>query len=71
MLLHLTSCLQVKNALGVQKPQGLMNPHDNGLFRVGCSQVCCAYLCRAPALRGLLHSCQIAESNPGKAGDTS
>ena len=39
MLLHLTSCLQVKDALGVQKPQGVKNPHDNALFRIGCSQV--------------------------------
>lgn len=39
MLLHLTSCLQVKDALGVQKPQGVKNPHDNELFRIGCSQV--------------------------------
>lgn len=34
-----TSCLQVKDALGAQKPQAVQNPHDNELFRMGCSQV--------------------------------
>ncbi len=39
MLLHPISCLQVKDALGVLKPPGVKNPHDNELFRIGCSQV--------------------------------
>ncbi|KAL0056114.1 hypothetical protein WJX82_007879 [Trebouxia sp. C0006] len=29
---------EVKDALGAQKPQGVQNPHDNELFRLGCSQ---------------------------------